>query len=505
MVTDKQVLLLWRALHEGFPQHVAAAKAGMDRKTARRYMRLETLPSEKPGAQHAWRNRPDPFEDVWPYVRSLLSVNAGLEATTVFESLQRMHPGHFPDGQLRTLQRRFKVWRATEGPAKEIFFEQVYLPGDRSESDFTHMNSLRVTIAGVPFPHMTYHFVLCRSNWEDATVCFSESFEALSEGLQNAMFRLGRVPRYHQTDRLSAAVHQDLNAAVFTDRYQGLLRHLGVEPLRIQAEAPHENGDIEQRHHRFKRAVDQQLMLRGSRDFASRADYEKFLRQLLDQLNAGRQEALAEELAVMRPVPVRRLESAGPPIDVRVTKFSTIRVLANTYSVHSRLRDERVRVRVYLDRIEVWYAQKLMHTLPRLHGKKKHRIDYRHVIDWLVRKPGAFAHYRYHSDLFPTHRFRVAYDLLRHTRPLQASAEYLAILHLAATENETAVDEALRHLIDTEEPIAVDRIKELVARATALPSPREVRVDPVHLDHYDALLPHSGDGCTHLITEPTPS
>lgn len=504
MVTDKQVELLWRALKDGCPQYLAAAKAGMDRKTARRFMRTRMLPSETATVRD-WRTHDDAFEDVWPYVKSLLSLNDGLEATTVFESLQRLHPGRFQDGQLRTLQRRFKVWRATEGPAKEIFFEQVYLPGERSQSDFTHMTSLGVTIAGVPFPHQTYHFVLCRSNWEDATVCFSESFEALSEGLQNALFRLGRVPRYHQTDQLSAAVHQDLNAATFTDRYTGMLRHFGIEPLRIQKEAPNENGDIEQRHHRFKRAVDQQLMLRGSRDFASRADYEAFLRQLLDQLNAGRQAALAEELAVMRPVPSRRLESAGPPIDVRVTKFSTIRVLGNTYSVHSRLRDERVRVRVYLEKIEVWYAQKLMETLPRLHGKKKHRIDYRHVIDWLVRKPGAFAHYRYHGDLFPTHRFRVAYDVLRHAQPLHASAEYLKILHLAAHENETAVDEALRYLLDTEQSIALERIKALVAQALALPSPREVRVDPVHLGHYDTLLSYSGDGHTSLAAEPIPS
>lgn len=505
MVTDKQVLLLREALREGCTQQVAAAKAGMDRKTARRYMKAEKLPSEMAPVAHTWRNRVDPFEEFWPGVKVKLELNPGLEAKTLFQDLQRRHPGRFQDGQLRTLQRRVKVWRATEGPPKEIYFEQEHVPGERSQSDFTHMNALGITIEGRPFPHLAYHFVLTRSNWESCTVCFSESFESLSEGLQNAIFELGRVPRFHQTDRLSAAVHQDLNRTVFTDRYQALLRHLQIEPMHTQAQAPHENGDVEQRHHRFKRAVDQQLMLRGSRDFVSRADYEAFLKHLVGQLNAGRKKALDEELAVMRPAPGRRLESAGPPISVRVTRFSTIRVLANTYSVHSRLRDERVHVRVFLDKLEVWYAQKLIHTFPRLYGKRKHRIDYRHVIDWLVRKPGAFARYKYHSDLFPTHRFRIAYDALRKTQPLQASADYLKILHLAASENETAVDGALLYLINAEEVITPQRVKEMVADAVALPSPRKVHVAPVHLSKYDDLLPSSGDGYTGVVTKPTPS
>jgi len=164
---------------------IAAIKAGMDEKTARKYRKLEKLPSELQ-KQHTWRTRQDPFEDVWHEVKSMLEINPGLEAKTLFEDLQRRSPGRFSDGQLRTLQRRIKIWRASEGPPKEVFFTQVHTPGQLSQSDFTSMNKLGITIGGQPFDHLVYHFVLTYSNWETGTICFSESFESLSEGLQNA-------------------------------------------------------------------------------------------------------------------------------------------------------------------------------------------------------------------------------------------------------------------------------------------------------------------------------
>ena len=169
------------------------------------------------------------------------------------------------------------MWRATEGPAKEVFFAQQHPPGRLGASDFTHMEELGVTIQGQSFPHLIYHFVLTYSNWEAATVCFSESFESLCEGLQNALWELGKVPHRHRTDRLSTAVNNMSDPAEFTDRYKGLLRYYGLEGEKTQAGQGNENGDVEQRHHRFKRAVAQELMLRGSRDFASVEDYQQFL------------------------------------------------------------------------------------------------------------------------------------------------------------------------------------------------------------------------------------
>ncbi|MCP4761581.1 MAG: transposase family protein, partial [archaeon] len=185
---------------------IAAAKAGMDEKKARKYLKNGQLPSQCK-SEHTWCTRSDPFDQEWEEIKEKLDINPGLEAKTLFEALQREKPGKFSDGQLRTLQRRIKVWRATKGPPKEVFFPQQHYPGQLCASDFTDMNKLGITIEGLPFKHLIYHFVLTYSNWETGTICFSESYESLSEGFQNALWELGGVPQRHRTDRLSAAVH----------------------------------------------------------------------------------------------------------------------------------------------------------------------------------------------------------------------------------------------------------------------------------------------------------
>ena len=447
MVTDQQVRRLRRLDLRGLPQERAADKAGIDPKTARKYRRLGKLPSEVRRMNRDYRTRPDPFAEVWPQLEEQLRLNPGLEAKTLFADLQRRFPGRFADGQLRTLQRRIKQWRALAGPAKEVFFAQVHHPGRLCASDFTHCTDLRVTIAGVPFDHLIYHFVLTYSNWETGTICFAESYESLSEGLQNALWELGGVPQLHRTDRLTAAIPPGTEgSASFTQRYQALLRHYGLTGQAIQAAHAHENGDVEQSHRQFKRALDQALMLRGGRNFLSQAAYEAFLHRLFGQLNAGRQTRLEEELPLLCPLPPRRLESCKR-VPVRVDRGSTIHVQGNTYSVASRLIGERVEARLYAERVEVWYAQRLVEGLPRPRGRGKHRVGYRHVIDWLVRKPGAFAGYRYRQDLFPSSRFRMAYDALRERQPGRASKEYLEVLYLAARESEAGVEAVLEQLL----------------------------------------------------------
>lgn len=463
---------------------LAAVKAGMDRKTARKYRDSNELPSEtrKP---RTWRTRRDAFEEVWDEeVRPLLETNAGLEAKTIFEMLQRIHPGRFSDGQLRTLQRRVKVWRSVEGPAKEVFFPQQHRPGDLSQSDFTHMKELGVRIQGAPFEHLLYHFVLSYSNWETGRICFSESFESLSAGMQEALWELGGVPRRHRTDRLSAAVHKLDHPEEFTRRYEGLLRHYGLEGEK--AMRANENGDVEQGHSRFKKAVDQALMLRGSRDFESRQEYEQFLRSVFTQRNAGRRARFEEELRVLRRLPLRRLD-ASRRVEVRVGPSSTVRVLKNTYSVDSRLIGEKIEVRVQAEHLEVWYAQRRLDTIPRLRGQGRHSIQYRHIIDWLVRKPGAFAAYRYREDLFPTSRFRRAYDALRQ-RSSRADREYLQILELGAKEGESRVDEALALAFERGETITFEGLERRVVSADDLPELHEVTVEEVDLSTYDELL-----------------
>ena len=366
MVSDRQVARLWRLVQTELRLEVAAAKAGMDPKTARKYLRDRRLPSEM-RQKHEWRTRLDPFAEVWEEIRERLEVEPGLQAKTLFEHLQQRQPGQFSDGQLRTLQRRIKQWRATEGPAREVFFAQRHQPGELCQSDFTHCRELGITIAGEAFPHLIYHFVLSYSNWETGSVCYSESFESLGEGLQKALWELGGVPREHRSDRMSAAVNNLTDRREFTQAYEALLQHYGLAGQKIQAGRANENGDVEQRHYRFKQAVAQALMMRGSRDFASVADYEEFLRKLFVRLNAGRRVRLAEEMRMLRALPERRLDTTRR-MRVRVSPGSLIQVHRNSYSVHSRLIGELVDVRLKADSVEVWYGERKMEELPRLRG-----------------------------------------------------------------------------------------------------------------------------------------
>jgi transposase len=231
MVTDRQVRRLFMLINKEKSLAVSASKAGMDEKTARKYLKSGKLPSQLK-RPHTWATRSDPFEEVWDEVVHFFD-NPGLEAKTVFDYLQDNYPGRFPDSQLRTFQRKVKRWRAEEGPGKEVYFAQKHHPGELSSSDFTHMDDLRVTIKGSMFNHLIYHFVLPYSNWETGSICFSENFESLSQGMQNGFWQLGGVTRRHRTDNLSAAVYRDLNQREFTLRYQGLLKHYGVEGVTI--------------------------------------------------------------------------------------------------------------------------------------------------------------------------------------------------------------------------------------------------------------------------------
>lgn len=332
--------------------------------------------------------------------------------------------------------------------------------------------------------------MLTYSNWETGTICYSESLESLSEGCQNAVWELGATPFEHRTDSLSSAVNNMSNLEEFNQRYAALMKYYGVTPRHTNPASPNENGDAEQSHHRFKRAVEQALLLRGSRDFAGIGEYTQFLKTLFGQRNAGRRQKLGEELAVMRELPARRMESARRE-RVRVDSGSLIHVDRNAYSVNSRLIGERVEVRVYLEYVEVWYGQKKVETLPRLRGRAKHRIDYRHIIDWLARKPCAFENYRYKEDLFPTSRFRVAYDALQQTTASRAVKEYLKILELAAEEGEVSVDEALRELLERkgESAVTAGSIREMLRRLETIRPVTMVEVAAVDLAIFDQLCP----------------
>lgn len=486
MVTDRQVRRLYKLIQTEKTRAIAAAKAGMDEKTARKYIKVGVLPSNLKKARD-WRTRRDPFAGIWDEVREKLEANPGLESKTLFDDLQDRLPGRFSDGQLRSLQRRVKYWRAVAGPGKEIFFPQVHRPGELAESDYTRMGEVGISIGGCPFDHLLYHFVLTYSNWETGSVCYSENFESLSSGLQNALWELGGVPQVHQTDRLSAAVHNGLHPDEFTQRYQGLLNHYGLAGRKTQPSSPHENGDIEQRNYRFKRALKQAFLLRGSADFGSLEEYKDFLKGFFVKLNQGRRERFLEEHQVLSSLPQRRMESCKC-LSIRVGPSSTVRISHNVYSVQSRLIGEQIEVRLYAEHIEIYYAQKRVDIFPRLRGENRCLINYRHIIDQLERKPGAFDNYRYREEMFPNSYFRLAYDELKERHTLrQAVREYLKILQLAAKENETSVGIALAELYGRQ-PITASAVEEIIRSINPLDSVAEIGILPVDLAVYDQLL-----------------
>ncbi len=490
MITDYQVRVLMKQRSKGVPLGISSSRSGMSENTARKYLRSGDLPSELK-APHTWRTRPDPFADVSGDISSLLDGDAGLQAKTIFEHFQREHPGRFGDGQLRTMQRQVKRWRVLNGPGKEVFFGQDHIPGDLCASDFCHMTRLRVTIAGQLLDHLVYHFVLTYSNWESIDVCFGETLESLSHGLQESLWALGGVPKRHRTDSLTAAVTTLGERTEFTQRYRALMSHYGLCSEHTQPVSPNENGDVEQSHYRFITRIDQALMLRGSREFGCRADYEDFLQEQVHSANLGRKVRFAQECAVLSPLPKARLDADKRLDGVRVSPFATIRVLANTYSVPSRLIGERVSACVHADTIDINYAQQTVLRLPRLRGKGKSHIDYRHVIDALVRKPGAFEGYVHRAEMFPSSHFRIAYDTLAAQSPSQAAKQYLRILQMAKDEGEERVGAALRQIALAGGALSPTAVQQAMEAAAPSPLTPCVAIAAVDLGSYDALLSHA--------------
>lgn len=474
----------------------AAMKGGMHRETARKYVAAGKLPSEMTHPRD-WRTRPDPFEEHWPDVEARLRDTPELEAKTLFELLQQQHPGRYEDGQLRTLQRHVKRWRAAHGPDREIVLAQQHRPGEAAQTDFTHATELAVTVAGQLFVHMLCVLVLPYSNWQWATLCLSESMAALRKGVQRALFQLGRVPRYHQTDCSTAATHRIPDGQTehvegrkrpFNAEYLALMRHLGMTPRTIEPGEKEQNGDVEAANGAIKRRLQQALLVRGSRDFESEAAWQAFVDEQLRKANANRGRRVAEDLAAMRELDVAKLPEYVEE-DVRVSEWSTVRVKHCAYSVPSRLIGEWVRVRIFEDRLEVRFADELQLACERLRGRNLHRIDYRHVIWSLVRKPGGFARYVYRDEMFPSLAFREAYDALQAAQPgTKGDLEYLRILHLAASTMEADVAVALSLLQLGGKAITADAVKAMVATTPASIAVPALATAPVELADYDALL-----------------
>ena len=431
----------------GKTQQIAAAQIGFSERSARN---IEKRGFVEAKPVHDWRTRQDPFESVWEAeIVPLLEKSPHLQARAVLEMLQKDRAENYPDTTLRTLQRRVREWRATSGPEKEIIFRQNHPPGWQGMSDFTNANSLGVTLQGVPFEHLLYHYRLVYSRWEAVSVVLGgESFPALAEGLQNALWLSGGVPETHRTDSLSAAYK---NRPVkeeedFTEDYTALCAHYQMEPTRNNKGVARENGAIESSHGDLKNRIDQALMLRGSKEFSSVDDYRQFIREIVAQHNRRVHKKYIEELACLRALPEHKTTDFSEE-RARVTSSSTICVRSTVYSVPSRLIHMTLKVHIYDDRLECFIGSDPVVTLERKRRKqgREHRIDYRHVIGALCRKPQAFRNYIYREELYPTLAFRATWERLNQELDSRtACREYVKILKEAAQgDRESAVNQFL--------------------------------------------------------------
>lgn len=494
-VSDAQV----RRLREEMSKHGhlgrASMRADMDRKTARKYLDLDAFPSTC-ASPRTWRTREDPFAAHHEWLDATLREMPALEAKTLFEMLCEKHPDDFELGQLRTMQRWVHLWRAQHDDVTQLaMLAQCHRPGEAAQTDFTSTGELEVTIAGEPWEHKLCVFVLPFSNWMWLTAALSESMPAIKRGVQQALFELGKTPQFHQTDNSTAATHKlSKEEAVtgerergFNEQYLALMRHYGMTPRTIEIGESRQNGDVEAGNGAVKRALNQALLVRGSRDFESIEAYERFVQELARKRNKSRGARVAQELDAMRALQVEKLAEYVEERIV-VSSWSTIPVRGNSYSVPSRLMGEELIVKLYEDRIEASFAGKTELCCPRLIGRKQHRIDYRHVVWSLLRKPGGFERYVYREEMFPTLVFRRTYDALG-TR-LQGTARdvaYLRVLHLAASTMQCEVEAELARQLERGEVPMLETVRGAIDARTRPTVPAMVPLKP-ELAEYDALL-----------------
>jgi len=489
-INDHQMRLYMKSrLTENKP--TAAAQAAISLKTAYRIERDPRLPSQKSAPRG--RRRPDPLLAIFDAeIVPMLQAAPGLRPIAIFEEMQRRHP-QLPEGVRRTMERRIRQWRALNGQDREVIFRQVQEPGRMGLSDFTEMGDLDVRVGGEALDHRLYHFRLACSGFEHVHVILGgESYVALAEGLQNALWALGGAPREHRSDSLSAAFRNlDRDAREdLTRRYDALCTHYRMEPTRNSRGVAHENGAIESPHGHLKHAIRDALLMRGTAEFENLGVYRSFLDEIIGRKNARNRQRIDAERAVLQALPDNRTADYEQAL-VYVSSSGGFVLRKVFYTVPSRLIRHRPRAHLFDDRVELFVGGTRVLTLergrPGRNGKHGHVVDYRHVIHALRRKPMALLNLVYRDQLWPREAYRHMFDHL--CERLSERAACKLMVELLSLAHERACEAQLAAVLT--EDLAADRLPDLkVLRerfAPDLASLPEVSVPLAPLHLYDAL------------------
>ena len=497
-VTDQQMRLYMTFRQTDGPA-VAAAKASISPATAYRFEQDHRLPSSIEKEKARGRRRPDPLADFFDAeVVPMLKATPGLRSVAIFEEMQRRHP-HLSSGARRTLERRIRSWRAWHGTDQEVIFRQVHEPGRMGLSDFTDMADLGVTLAAERLDHRLYHFRLVYSGFEHAHVILGgESYVALAEGLQNALWALGGAPREHRSDSLSAAFRNLAKEARedLTRRYDALCAHYGMDPTRNNRGVAHENGAIESVHGHLKKAVKDALLMRGASDFDDLVSYRRFIAEIVSRKNAHHAKRIEAERPALQPLPGQRTCDYEETI-VTVTSSGGFTLRKVFYTVPSRLIGHRLRVRLYDDRLDLFIGGTALMTLTRgratASGQRDHVVDYRHVIHALRRKPMALLNLVYREQLFPRDAYRRTFDRLLEKLPEKSACRMM--VDLLALAHERGCEADLAAILDAD--LAAHQLPDIKAlRERFAPDPTalpEVTVHLAPLSDYEELL-DGGEG-----------
>lgn len=476
-----------KSRQSGLTQDTSAAKADISTRSGRR---IENNPQSNKIQRH-WKTRKDPFSAVWEEeLIPLLEQEPTLTGLTLWEYLDEHHPEIYPYSLLRTLQRRVKHWRATQGPSKPVMFRQDLPAGQQGLSDFTHPTT-EVTIAGKPFAHLIYQFRLAYSGWRYAHITQGgESYSALAEGLQQALHQAGGVPLEHRTDSLTAAYSNQHEQKQLNRAYQGFCQHYGIDATTNNLGVSHENGAIETAHGSLKHRLDQAIKLRRSADFDSIKAYQAFIDRSIARLNRYTLSRFQEEQKVLKPLPKERFMDFTE-LTVKVTSSSTIAVKRGLYTVPSRLVGETLRIHLYHDKLIGFAGQTQVFELARVYPEKPEgrarRIDYRHVIHALAAKPGAFRFSRFRDELFPDDNYRQLWQLIdQQLAPRDACKWMVTVLRIAADHHcETELGETLLKQAQNQ---AQPDLKTLQSRYLKTKEQPAIGSKQHEITDYDALL-----------------